>query len=464
MTVALTTAPASPAARLAAALAAPRSRYRLYVAVAITFYLLAWAAAALKAHANQQPIDFLITDGRGYYVYLPSLVIDGDLDFLNQARQQYGHELPSWVRIEIDDDGRLRNKWPVGVALTIAPSFLVAHGLSHALHAITGSDAFAPNGFTVLYPLFNVAYIMAVGALGMVLIDRLAVRRCGAPGWAVAAGVLTFWVGTNYAWYYFRDPFMAHVVSAAWVCAVVVLFDRIGRAMDERRVHPALLAAMTFAAAMAVVCRYTNVFVFPFFVYLLVRLVRERQVTALLKATPLCLLALAPLLVHYLIRSAMTGDVTQASVQDLGYQPRERFYWTSPALFSTLFSSRHGLFFWSPAYLLAAWGVLWHTTQRRGWRDPLLVCLLLGAAMLWYVNSAWYAWWFGPAVGGRAFLDLAPLFILGFVFAFQWLGRRGPRTWAVVAVALASGVGVNYLLMALRMLGRIDADGYLLGW
>ena len=75
-----------------------------------------------------------------------------------------------------------------------------------------------------------------------------------------------------------------------------------------------------------------------------------------------------------------------------GYNANESFHWLHPALFSTLFSDFHGLFFWSPVLLLSVIGFIWYFTRRGQRFDGLLVSLLISLAALWYLNSAWYAW------------------------------------------------------------------------
>src|SRR5947208_15005863 len=59
-------------------------RRGLYAAAAVGVLLLALASVPLKAQ-----FDFINSDGRWYYVYLPSLVVDGDLDFSNQMRARW---------------------------------------------------------------------------------------------------------------------------------------------------------------------------------------------------------------------------------------------------------------------------------------------------------------------------------------------------------------------------------------
>jgi hypothetical protein len=91
-------------------------------------------------------------------------------------------------------------------------------------------------------------------------------------------------------------------------------------------------------------------------------------------------------------------------------------------------------------------------------------CFTCAFLMLWYVNSCWWCWWFGEAFGGRAFLELAAMFVLGFALLFRELSRFA----ASARIALTGLVGValvyHYALMALYILNYIPRDNYLLSF
>jgi hypothetical protein len=141
----------------------------------------------------------------------------------------------------------------------------------------------------------------------------------------------------------------------------------------------------------------------------------------------------------------------------------------------SLFSSRRGLFFWTPVLIFSAWGLIWHgmrargnesgPAQTNGSRDPLLVCFVLSAAILWYVNGSWYAWWFGNSLGNRGYLELAGLFIIGFGFAYTWLERTSVRCRRTALALILMAIGVNYTLAGLKLMtARLDGHAPLLAW
>jgi hypothetical protein len=199
---------------------------------------------------------------------------------------------------------------------------------------------------------------------------------------------------------------------------------------------------------MAVVCRPTNLFLLPLAAYGVVRHLREHGWREGLRGWPLATATLVPLALQLVSWKILYGRWLPYTYGE------EHFVWSRPALWQTLFSSRHGLFLWSPILLAAALALV------RRLREPCVACWLLGGALLWYANSAWPCWWFGDAFGGRAFLELSGLFGLGCGLLFESLQRAPGKAAGVALLAIS----YNFVLMALYITQRIPADGYVLGW
>jgi hypothetical protein len=109
----------------------------------------------------------------------------------------------------------------------------------------------------------------------------------------------------------------------------------------------------------------------------------------------------------------------------------EAFHWMNPAMMRSLFSSWHGLFYWHPFLLLAALGLLiWvksGSRVSRAWSAALL--------LVFYINSAWWCWWFASSFGNRGY-DAALLPLMG---GCAWLvhtlnGRLRRLFWVAAAV------------------------------
>ena len=133
-----------------------------------------------------------------------------------------------------------------------------------------------------------------------------------------------------------------------------------------------------------------------------------------------------------------------------GYYPHEGFYWTDPALLRVLVSSRGELLLYTPGLVLALVFVWRH------WSDAAVSGLIVSGLALWYVNAAWWAWWFGPYFGNRAFLELAPLFILGFGAMTQTLARRrGLLLLVATAIVVSNVVFISLYAARVARPGRL---------
>jgi hypothetical protein len=271
--------------------------------------------------------------------------------------------------------------------------------------------------------------------------DWLLTNRLGVSPRAVLAALITMALGTPYAYYACREPFMVHAVSAFWCTELVAV------AASTLRGLLWFWPRLAFCGAMAVVCRPTNIHLVPVAIFGVLQVVRAAGLRQTLALLPLALVALIPVGLQVTAWRLLSGHWLYYSYGD------ESFDWTRPALWQTLFSSRHGLFFWSPILLVALAGLL-------RVRDRLIWSWMLGAAFLWYANSAWYCWWFGDAFGGRAFLELTALFGIGLALALE---RWCQQIWQMVLLASAA-VAFNLGLMALYINHTIPRAGFLLPW
>jgi hypothetical protein len=425
----------------------PGGRRRVYGVLISFLFVLAWLMQGAKSHKSHEALDFVVSDAEGYWVYMPSVVLDGNLDF---RREIFWHATVH--SIEPTDFPQtplgLRNHWPTGVAVTLAPAFLTAHVLAVALHHFTHSSLVTPNGYSIIYQFACLSMVMLLGFATLVAADDVLVRSFHIPGPAIAYGVVVYAIGSSWAYYIFREPFMAHAVSAAWVMFTILLAERITSAAAERSVVWWHWPAMIFALSMAIICRPSNAVIFIIVAWSLLITLRAGLLGRFLKLLPLMILAAFPIVLQLITwhilarRNAATGGGLA------GYGAHEVFHWFHPALWQTLFSSNHGIFFWSPVLLLGVWGYARRLTQAGGLRDGFIICLLLTFAALWYINSAWYAWWFGKSFGARSFVDMSGIFIIGMAFGFDWLLSLSPGWRRAAKAGVWAGLIFNWLLLA----------------
>jgi hypothetical protein len=125
-----------------------------------------------------------------------------------------------------------------------------------------------------------------------------------------------------------------------------------------------------------------------------------------------------------------------------------------PLLLESLFSSRHGLFFWTPLLTVAALGLL--ARAWAGHRDGLAAAAALGVFALG--NALLHPWWSGGMANAR-FLPTLPLFALGLATLLALVAETAlRRPLRVLASAGAALVAWNLLLMAQYRAETIPRD------
>jgi hypothetical protein len=117
----------------------------------------------------------------------------------------------------------------------------------------------------------------------------------------------------------------------------------------------------------------------------------------------------------------------------------DKLHWNAPNALRVLFDPAHGLFFWTPILLLAAFGIC--LVARR---DPRLgIAFATGFLMTLYLNGAFLTWTTAGAFGARRFIVCSPIFAIGLAEVFHRFGeQRGAvspavRRWVPVLAVLA---------------------------
>lgn len=369
---------------------------------------LAWSAGAWL-----QPV--FRSDAPEFFVYLPSLVFDRDLDFANDwIGLGYDHPPP------LTSQGLPGNKHPLGPALVWSPFYLAAHGYVLVDHALGGP--YQPAGYDPPYRRAAALGTLAAVVLGSALLLRVLERQAGRDParWALVALL----GASPILFYALVASAMSHGAAFGSAAALVFALDRLRRAPSRGAwlLAGALLGLTTLTRWQAAVLALA-------FVPVAAALARERRLRLAdgLLAVAAALLAFLPQMLAW--RRLYGSLVTMP--QGGGFVD-----WSSPHLLDTLFSADHGLFTWTPLTLLGLLGLL--ALLRR---DAALAtgALLAFAATAW-VNGGVDDWAAGEAFGARRYDVALPLLGLGLGQAARlgeaW-GRRRPLAAPALVVLLA---------------------------
>jgi hypothetical protein len=381
-----------------------------------------WIAGWLLALALVNP--YVRGDGNGYYAWLVSPIIDGDLDFTNQ----FARADPLFQSLVFDETGAVRdeartvtghvgNQWSVGPAVMWAPWFLVAHLL--VLVARSFGAAIQADGYSWPY-----LWCVSAGTVtyGMVAL-WCSLRSAVALGLERHAGlaVLGIALASSLPVYQVFLPFHVHALSAAAVAAVVcyaLLFPPGGSI--KRWVTWGV-----FAGLMVQIYQLNGVLLIaPLMVWSRV-LRAENWATALR-----CGVAFAAAGLIVCVPQLAGKAIVYGSPLVSGYQ--DQFFFSQPRLWQTLLSTNHGWWLWTPiaAVACAGWISLWRARPE--------VRPFLAAAVAFYLVVASYQNWHGlSSYGNRFFLSLTVLQVAGLAMVLARAGAAATRVWSAVLIGLA---------------------------
>jgi hypothetical protein len=432
-------------------------RLSLIAALVLVFVIGHFAGVAVFPREGH----LLRGDSRKYYAYLPSIVIDHDLDFRNDYAQMAGGLSEEGEPLELNytATGLVANAASIGPAIFWAPFFLVALVLQALGSALLGTGG-AWNGYGALPQASAlIAGIFYAGAATWVtarILDRWFSR-------AIATGsAICIWLAGSALYYTAVSPAYSH--STAWfVVTVALMFWMEARALPPSARPWWLYATSGLAFGLAVAVR---------------------QQDALFLIIPAIDLAWpssagppagddgpgdADRRNERAEDRRVAGDDDQAAIHGmswagrftagvafgagvlLGFLPQSLTWkvvygffvgtpqdslginWLAPDFVATLFSLGFiGLFTWTPIVAAGAAGLIMFTRRHPPLGTGMIVALILSV----YYQSAAYALHLGTSFGARRFISANVLFAVGIACVWTWLAAKKPRL-AMVLAALA---------------------------
>ena len=377
----------------------------------------AWLLAGLFLVTVPLVNPYIRGDGSGYYAYVRSAVIDGDLRFENEYRRGD----PAFVASVFGPDGQLspglalgdgyvRNQWAVGPSLLWAPYFLLGHGLARSLGSL--GWGIAPDGYSPLYR-WLCALGTAIYAFVALALARRAAEQLVGPGAAVAA-TIGVWFASPLPVYMYFLPFHVPALSAFAVSLFVWYWLR-----TRRRRTVGAWAFWGLSGGLMVEVYHLNALCLLLPALDLARELIDRRpvedggrAQTLWKGVSFGLGAAAALLPHVVVKWIVHGSPFRTGYED-------HFFWDSPRLWQVAFASEHGMFLWTPVLLLATvgLGLIWRQDR---WTAAALAAVFLS----YYYAVASYENWHGQsAFGSRFMVSLTPVFILGLAHVLSFASK-----------------------------------------
>lgn len=338
---------------------------------------------------NSPPIR---SDGIGYYSYLPSIFIHGDItmkSMMKERADKYNDPIPdSWNGVNLQKDGNFLDKYTMGVAVMMLPFFIPAHILSYIFNQ-------TPNGFTLFYQAFLGFAGLFYMVLGLYILKKVLEKYFKPLTIYITLLVLLF--GTNLFHYGTYDSIFSHAYSfflfSAFLYFLPIWFNNISRIRNS--------IILGLLVGLIALVRPTNI-VFPLIFILLwglnLKKISERLMLfwknkkSLLFSVILSLVVFLPQLIYWKV---ITGNFFVFSYQG------EYFDFLHPQILNVLFSVQKGFIFWSPVIVLGLLGIFVLKGKLKAWLTPTVVFLIINFIII----SSWWAWSYGGGFGHRAFVE-----------------------------------------------------------
>ncbi|MCE3281221.1 MAG: hypothetical protein K0S44_3412 [Bacteroidetes bacterium] len=318
------------------------------------------------------------SDGKGYYMYLPSIFIKKNLGSLT----------PDERYVFKTEHGAV-NKYFCGTAVAMLPFF----GSAYAIAIITHKP------LTGYSPIFHRGISMAAWfylCLGLFFLSRL-FQLYGIKTEVICIALLLIVFGTNLLMYSVYHPSFSHVYSFCFI-AMFLYYAKQSFIRTELR----YFLLLAFSAGMIIIIRPTNALIFITLPFIagsaedlkagIKKILNYRLILGTLIFTVI-------LSIQCMLWYIQTGHFF---VQSYKY---EGFYFSHPEIFNTLFSFRKGFFVYTPLILVSLSALVLIAKKSRFQFYSLLLFFLL----LIYVTASWWNWYYGPSFGQRPFIEFYPI-------------------------------------------------------
>ncbi|MGH7844068.1 MAG: hypothetical protein ACREQW_02690 [Candidatus Binatia bacterium] len=350
-----------------------------------------------------------------YFIYLPSIVVDRDLDFANQLQKFRASRDDNVLdNVPVSPNGRIINRYGLGYALLSVPFFLL--GFPGAFLARAFGISWSYDGMNPIFQFSTTLASVVWGFVGLDLCRRLLQRHFTHVA-ARRATWMTFWA-TPLVYYVCLTPTMAH--ASAFFAAALWLY-----VWDRRTPDLPLRQAMVLGAAgaLAFLVRYSHLLVWLGALLDWFRWRSERPAGLTFGHwLRFWFVAVLTFLVC-IVPQLWAWDILFGQALVNPYRRSDLFaYWISPRFEEVLFSDLRGLFNWHPILFFAAVGLIVSLSRQR-WLASYSIVVLAGFIYL----QASYTLSLGVSFGNRVFVDALPFFAVGlaaFLSAGPWQGLR----------------------------------------
>ncbi|MDO8512429.1 MAG: hypothetical protein Q7S57_04095 [bacterium] len=351
---------------------------------------------------------------------------DHDLNFANEGsffKNKFHQTSPSFYDIKTST-GYYPNPFPVGVAIFETPWYLLAEGY---INISRYADHNSLSGFTVIHDTFinfgNIFY----GFLGLIVVYKF--LRLYFNESVSLATIFSIFFATPLIYMTIYEAAWSHLLSFFLVSSFIYFCTAPNKVPDHvRYILIGCLIGLCFMV------RWQNILLLILVVPILFQLFSNNKQNFIKYFAVLVIslfITISPQLIAWRI---LYGAYLLKPPSNTNF-----VYLQNPQIIPFLFSLRHGMFLWTPIYLLSLIGICYLAKKKPRFVLPLII--FLGAEL--YINTSINDWWSGY-FGSRRMLDYSIIYALGIASIMQLKIKYLKYFWNCVLFML---IAINFLLI-----------------
>ncbi len=377
---------------------------KLLLLIAPLFFMVYTSIVDIN-HFNSQGNDTYIYDRYGYHVYLPSLIIYGDVrtyDYMDSAflakYKPVGNETDNYALYDVPNTGYKINQYPIGVAIFELPAFVIAHVVA------LSSPAYEADGYSTPYQAATIVSTLLFATLALYLLSIFLFRYFSWYIASISVVILSF--GTNFMNYSSHEAGFSHIYLFFAYSLILLATDRW---YQKANIFWAL--AIGGCIGLATITRPVDIWcmVIPIFWMPAVKSQQNWRfkIQYWKKNYRDIIIAIFTTLIFMIFLMIYWKHVTGHWVYYSYNENNDYFDFTRFRVFHGLFSWRKGWFIYSPLVILGFIGIFM-IRKREVLSFYKNVFWIYYIPMIFIVFS-WHNWFYGWGYGARAMIGSLPL-------------------------------------------------------
>lgn len=326
-------------------------------------------------------------DGYGYYLYLPHLFNEGNLDIKQEWAQKLQDEYCEGIyayQIVRTEEGKELNTYHLGQAFIELPSYLIGDLFARIF-------SYKTDGFSKPYYIAFILNALLFIFLGLLYLRKLLLLYLDEKTTAITIVVL--YVASNIYTTFFLQHDLQHLYLFA--LNAIFLYHTVQSIRKDSKRH-LLISALILGLTVAIRPTQVLLGLFPTILLLNTYGIRWAFIKRIWIYPVIGLLWNIPQIAYWWI---IGGEPFVPNLHS------EDIILSDPNLTDFLFSYKKGWLVYSPIFLIGLHGlyVLYKRNKALFW-----FCLSFLPIYIW-VMSSWECWWYAQSYGSRVMVDIYPI-------------------------------------------------------